>query len=154
MHEWANENFVSVYAMKSIHSVRAQLLGDLNRIGFVPNRDIMMFRSGKKVLREDAIVNQNGNIDALATAVWASGLPSNLAVRRSRLSNFGSFRTSHEENATLHPSSVNFHRRPPHTRQALPKCFLYQEMVLSSQVFLRGCTAMNSHQILLFGGNS
>ena len=39
-------------------------------------------------------------------------------------------------------------------RVRLPRWFVYHEMVLSSQVFLRGCTALKPEQILLFGGYS
>ena len=52
----------------------------------------------------------------------------------------------------MHPSAVAFHRKPPRERQALPPWFLYREMVLSSQVFIRGCTALSPEQTLLFGG--
>ena len=152
--DWASEHFISVNAMSSIHSVRAQLLHELNRIGFVANNDIVRTRDKKKLLREDASVNQNAGNNLLCTAVWATGLPGNISVRRSRLSNFGTFRTCMEEHAGLHPSSVAFHRKPPKYKVDLPRWFLYSEMVLSSQVFLRCCTALKPEQVLLFGGYS
>ena len=83
--------------------------------------------------------------------VWAVGAPDNLAARR-RLGSFGTLRTKTEQHAGLHPSAVAFHRKPPRERQALPPWFLYREMVLSSQVFIRGCTALSPEQTLLFGG--
>merc|ERR1712176_169359 len=53
----------------------------------------------------------------------------------------------------LHPSSVSFYRKPPRGVK-LPSWYLYREMVLSSQVFLRECTTMTPEQIALFGGFS
>lgn len=150
--EWASDNFISLAAMKSIRSVRGQLVNDLNRIGLVSNDDLMRHRRGSKELREDASVNQNADNTLLYRAIWATGLPGNLSARR-RLGNFGTLRTRMEEHAGVHPSSVAFYRKPPKGVK-LPGWFLYHEMVLSSQVFLRGCTALEPEQIVLFGGYS
>jgi HrpA-like RNA helicase len=148
---WASDNFVSLAAMQSIRSVRSQLLDELNRIGLVPNNDLVRVRTRSKQLREGASVNQNADVDALYSAIWATGLPGNLGVRR-KLGSFGTFRTRYEDHAGLHPSSVAFHRKPPRDRVRLARWFVYHEMVLSSQVFLRGCTALKPEQVLLFGG--
>lgn len=150
--EWASENFVSTAATSSIRSVRSQLLHELNRIGLVPKKELVNARGRNKQLREDASVNQNADNDVLYQAVWATGLPGNLSSRR-RLSHFGTLRTRMEDHAGLHPSSVAFHRKPSRVAGAkTPRWFLYQEMVLSSQVFLRGCTALEPEQVFLFGG--
>jgi ATP-dependent RNA helicase DHX36 len=56
----------------------------------------------------------------------------------------------------LHPGCVAFARAPPRRRSewaALPQWFLYKEMVLSSQVFLRDCSAVSPEQVVLFGGS-
>jgi hypothetical protein len=149
---WASENFVSVVAMNSIQSVRSQLLGELNKIGLVSKRDLVNFRSKMKMLHYDAEVNRNAGCDMLNSAVWATGLPGNLSARH-HSGNFGAIRTRMEQQAGLHPSSVAFYRQPPKDIK-LPKWYFYHEMVLSSDVFLRGCTAMQPEQIMLFGGYS
>jgi hypothetical protein len=137
--------------MQSICSVRSQLLDELNRIGLVPNNDLVRVRAISKQLREGASVNQNADVDALYSAVWVMGLPGYLGVRR-KLGSFGTFRTHSEEHAGLHPSSVAFHCKPPRDRVRLACWFVYHEMVLSSQVFLHGCMAFKPEQVLLFGG--
>ena len=150
--DWAFENFVSISAMTSIQSIRSQLLSELIRIGFVSREDLVGSRRSNMVLRSDAEVNKNADLEYLQVALWATGLPDSLAARR-QLGNFGTLRTRMENHAGLHPSSVTFHRRPPQDRDAkLPPWFLYREMILSSQVFLRGVTAIAPEQIALFGG--
>lgn len=65
-------------------------------------------------------------------------------------------RTRLEDAAGLHPGCVAFQRAPPRRRSeqaALPQWFLYKEMVLSSQVFLRDCSAVVPEQVMLFGGS-
>ena len=139
-------------ALSSINSVRSQLLSELNRIGLVPNNDLEG-RGRRRQLRQRASVNRNADSELLYTALWSCGLPDNLASRR-QLGHFGTLRTRTEQHAGLHPSSVLFHRKPPTDipTHKLPQLFFYREMVLSSQVFLRGCTALSPEQILLFGG--
>ena len=150
--QWAFENFVSINAVSSVHSIRSQLINELHRIGLVQNSDLDSRSRGRnKQLRANASVNRNADVESLYTAVWAVGAPDNLAARR-RLGSFGTLRTKTEQHAGLHPSAVAFHRKPPRERQALPPWFLYREMVLSSQVFIRGCTALSPEQTLLFGG--
>jgi len=153
--EWASENFVSVAAMKTIESVRSQLLNELTRIGLVQNRDLEPQSRRKKVLKEDAAVNKHASNESLFTAVWATGLPGNL-TSRSRHDHFGRMRTRAENSTELHPSSVAFYRRPPTRDQniRLPDWFFYHEMVLSSQIYLRKCTPITPTQIMLFGGSS
>lgn len=149
---WAADRFVSMAALSSINSVRSQLLSELNRIGLVPNSDLEG-RGRRRQLRQRASVNRNADSELLCTALWSCGLPDNLASRR-QLGHFGTLRTRTEQHAGLHPSSVLFHRKPPTDipTHKLPQLFFYREMVLSSQVFLRGCTALSPEQILLFGG--
>lgn len=149
---WASDNFVSVAALNTISSVRSQLLHELNRIGLVQDYDLESRSANKKTLRYDASVNYNAGNDSLFTAVWAAGLPGNIASRR-QLGNFGTLRTRTENHAGLHPSSVAFHRKPPRDRTPLPRWFLYKEMMLSSQVFLRDVTAMRPEQLMLLGGH-
>jgi hypothetical protein len=151
--EWASDNFISLAAMNSIRSVRGQLVHELNRIGLVANDDLIRVGGRNKELREDTSLNRNADIGLLYSAVWASGLPANISVRR-RLGHFGTLSTCMEEHAGLHPSSVAFHRKPPKGSGKLPRWFVYDEMVLSSQVFLRGCTALQPEQLILFGGYS
>ncbi|KAL7545095.1 hypothetical protein ACHAWF_010611 [Thalassiosira exigua] len=154
--QWAADNFISIAALSSIHSVRSQLLNNLRRIEMVDDSDFVNPRSRNKELRPDALANRNsGSSQLLHSAVWSCGLPDNLAARR-RLGHFGTLRTRIENHAELHPSSVAFHRKPPKDVKPseLPPWFFYREMVLSSQVFLRGCTALEPEQILLFGGYS
>lgn len=149
---WCSDNFVSINALSSIHSVRSQLINELNRIGLIDNGDIDNPRGRNKRLRVGASVNRNASVEPLYKAIWATGLPDNLASRRG-LGAFGTLRTSMENHAGLHPSSVSFHRKPPkNRREPLPPWFFYREMVLSSQVFLRGCTSLEPEQVLLFGG--
>lgn len=55
----------------------------------------------------------------------------------------------------VHPAGVAFHRSPPKRRSeqaALPQWFMYKEMVLSSQMFIRECSAITPEQVMLFGG--
>ena len=133
--------------------MRWQLINELQSLGLVQHSDLIKSRGKKREFRADAPVNQNARIDSLFSAVWAAGVPDNLAARRS-LGKFGTLRSKSENHAGLHPSSVAFHRKPPidRTRKKLPAWFFYREMVLSSQVFLRGCTALEPEQVLLFGG--
>lgn len=150
--EWASANFVSINAVNAVSSVRWQLINELQSLGLVPQSDLIKSRGRKKEFRYDASVNRNASIDSLVSAVWAVGVPDNLAARR-QLGNFGTLRSKTENHAGLHPSSVAFHRKPPKERKVnLPLWFFYREMVLSSQVFLRGCTALEPEQVLLFGG--
>lgn len=149
---WAYDNFVSLSAMTSIQSVRSQLLSELLRIGLVSKDDLSDHRSKSMTLGNDAQVNENAHLEYLQVALWATGLPDSLAARRP-LGNFGTLRTRMENHAGLHPSSVAFFRKPPQDRSLkLPAWFLYREMILSSQVFLRGCTAIEPEQMALFGG--
>jgi len=151
---WAFENFVSITAMVSIQSVRMQLLQELNKIGLIPNRDLERIGYKKKVLRYDASLNQNSDNELLYSAVWATSVPNNLGARR-QIGSFGTLRTRMEDHTGLHPSSVTFHRKPPtNGRRKLPSWYFYREMVLSSQVFLRDCTAITPEQMMLFGGYS
>eukprot|EP00574_Skeletonema_japonicum_P003862 CAMPEP_0201723354 /NCGR_PEP_ID=MMETSP0593-20130828/7433_1 /ASSEMBLY_ACC=CAM_ASM_000672 /TAXON_ID=267983 /ORGANISM="Skeletonema japonicum, Strain CCMP2506" /LENGTH=359 /DNA_ID=CAMNT_0048214451 /DNA_START=106 /DNA_END=1181 /DNA_ORIENTATION=+ len=150
--EWASANFVSIHALNSVDSVRWQLINELKSLGLVPQSDLIKSRGRKKEFQNGASVNRNASIDSLVTAVWAVGNPDNLAARR-KLGNFGTLRSKTENHAGLHPSAVAFHRKPPKERKVnLPSWFFYREMVLSSQVFLRGCTALEPEQVLLFGG--
>jgi len=149
---WASANFVSIHALTSVTSVRWQLINELQTLGLVPHSDLISSRGKMKEFRHDASVNRNAGIDSLVSAVWAAGVPDNLAARR-QLGNFGTLRSKTENHAGLHPSSVAFHRKPPKERKTyLPLWFFYREMVFSSQVFLRGCTALDPEQVLLFGG--
>lgn len=150
--EWASANFISINALTSVTSVRWQLINELQTLGLVPHSDLIRSRGKKKEFIHDASVNRNSAVDSLVSAVWAAGVPDNLAARR-QLGNFGTLRSKTENHAGLHPSSVAFHRKPPRERNAnLPLWFFYREMVLSSQVFLRFCTALEPEQVLLFGG--
>ncbi|KAL7540793.1 hypothetical protein ACHAXR_010394 [Thalassiosira sp. AJA248-18] len=149
--QWASDNFISIHALTSVHSVRSQLINELNRIGLVHKNDLARSYGRNQQLRRDASVNRNAGTVSLYSAVWAGGIPDNLAARR-QLGSFGTLRSRTENHAGLHPSSVAFHRKPPKQRQQLPLWFVYREMVLSSQVFLRGCTALKPEQILLCGG--
>lgn len=152
--KWAHDNFISIHAVNSIRAVRSQLITELHRLGLVHNSDLTSKSRGKnKELRYDAPVNINSGVQSLYTAIWACGAPDNLAARRRLISSFGTLRSAKENHSGLHPSSVAFHRKPPKNRsQPLPSWFLYREMVLSSQVFLRGATSMTPEQVLLFGG--
>ncbi len=149
--EWANENFVSINAVTSVTSVRLQLINELQSLGLIHQSDLVKSRGKRRELRVDSPLNLNAGVDSLVTALWAAGAPDNLAARRS-LGKFGTLRSRSENHAGLHPSSVAFHRKPPRDRRNLPAWFFYREMVLSSQVFLRGCTALDPEQVLLFGG--
>lgn len=149
---WAKENYVSIAAMISIKAVRSQLLDELKKIGLVDSYDLERVGYRTYALRSDAFVNRNSDNELLHTAVLASGLPGNISSRR-QLGSFGTLRTRTESHAGLHPSSVTFHRKPPKGVK-LPIWYLYREMVLSSQVFLRECTTMTPEQIVLFGGYS
>lgn len=150
--EWAADHFVSLSAMNSIMSIRSQLISELARIGLIA-KDDLAGRRRNPVLVDGAEVNQNAHSEYLQVALWASGLPDSLASRR-KLGHFGTLRTRTENHAGLHPSSVLFHRKPPEDRSVqLPDWFLYREMIQSSQLFLRGCTAIQPEQIALFGGN-
>ena len=149
--QWASDNFISFSAIASVHSIRLQLINELHRIGLIHNSDLEQSRGRSKKLRPDATLNRNSGIESLFSAVWACSAPDNLAARQ-KLGSFGTLRTRTEEKTGLHPSSVTFHRKPPTQSHRLPTWFSYREMVLSSQVFLRGCTALMPEQILLFGG--
>ena len=150
--QWASDNFISISAIASVHSIRSQLINELHRIGFIHSSDLKQSRGKHKKLRLDANVNRNAGIESLYSALWVLSAPDNLAARQ-KLGSFGALRTRTEDRAGLHPSSVAFHRKPPimHSHR-LPLWYSYKEIVLSSQVFLRGCTALTPEQILLFGG--
>mmetsp|Transcript_33026 Transcript_33026/g.69511 ORF Transcript_33026/g.69511 Transcript_33026/m.69511 type:complete len:1352 (-) Transcript_33026:200-4255(-) len=150
---WAKTNYVSIAAIISIKAVRSQLLDELKKIGLVDSSDLKRAGYKKQELQSDALVNRNADNEMLYTAVLATGLPGNLSSRR-QLGSFGTLRTRMEAHTGLHPSSVTFHRKPPKGREQLPSWYLYREMVLSSQVFLRDCTVMTPGQIALFGGYS
>ena len=150
--EWAQENFVSISAMTSIKAVRSQLLNELKKIGFVDNSDLEKVGRNEFNLRADANANWNADNELLHNAVLASSIPGNISSRR-QLGNFGTLRTRTEGHAEIHPSSVSFYRKPPKGTR-LAKWYLYREMVLSSQVFLRECSEMRPEQLLLFGGYS
>jgi len=147
---WAFDNYVSIAALTSMKAVRSQLLEELHRADMIPHSDLEGRRKDKS-LRWDAEVNKNADNERLYTALWATAFPENLASRRP-LGSFGTLRTRLDEHAGLHPSSVTFHRRPPRNWKQLPSWYLYREMVLSSQIFLRDATAMEPEQIILFGG--
>lgn len=149
---WAKGNFVSISAMVSVKAVRSQLLDELKKIGLVDNWDLERVGYRKYALRSHAAVNINADNELLHTAVLAAGLPGNISSRR-QLGSFGTLRTRTESHSGLHPSSVTFHRKPLKGVK-LPSWYLYREMVLSSQVFLRECTTMRPEQIALFGGYS
>ena len=151
--QWARDNFLSIQGLQNLSSLRSQLLDELVRTGLV-RRDDLGYDRRNKELRGDAAVNRHAGNEPLALAVLTTGLPGNLASRRS-MAHFGVMRTRLEENAGLHPASVSFARAPPKRRSelaALPQWFLYREMVLSSQVFLRDCSAVSPEQLVLFGG--
>jgi ATP-dependent RNA helicase DHX36 len=150
---WARDNFLSIQGLQTITSLRSQLLNELCRTGLVNSQDLGAARN--KELKGDAVVNRHAGNEALTTAVLATGLPGNLANRRQQ-AHFGIMRTRLGDSAGLHPGSVAFSRAPPKRRSeiaALPQWFLYKEMVLSSQVFIRDCSAITPEQIMLFGGS-
>ena len=149
----ARDNFLSIQGLQNLTSLRSQLLDELVRTGLV-RRDDLGYDRRNRELRGEAEVNRHAGNESLTLAVLTTGLPGNLASRRS-MAHFGVMRTRLEENAGLHPASVSFTRAPPKRRSeqtALPQWFLYREMVLSSQVFLRDCSAINPEQLVLFGG--
>jgi len=148
---WGSDNFISIAAMSNLTSVRSQLLNDLVKLGFVSERDCEGYGQ-RRILRYDAEINANSDNGALFKGVMATGLPSNLAARRS-LGAFGTLRTRTESHAGLHPSGVAFHRKPPRGVAPLPKWFVYREMVLSSSVFLRDSTALSPEQVAMFAGH-
>lgn len=150
---WASDKFIGINAINSIQSVRSQLINELNRLGLVHNSDIVRSRGRNKHLRQGASVNRNVGSELLHSAIWSTGLPDNLAGHR-QFAGMGTLRTRTENHTGIHPSSVTFH--PPkerhHGHKQYSPWIFYREMVLSSQVFLRGCTALTPEQILLFGG--
>jgi HrpA-like RNA helicase len=153
--DWAFDNYISVTGMLSVKAVRSQLLDELQKIGMIPGSDLQARRMSRKAcLVENASVNENSQNSKLFSAHWAVAFPDNLAARR-KLGSFGTLRTRTDSHAGLHPSSVGFHRKPPQdkgARRDLPAWYLFQEKVLSSQLFLRGSSAMEPEQLLLFGG--
>lgn len=151
-YDWARSCCISPATMSRIHSTKSQLLEELRKLGLVESDDIRG-RSRKSIsLRPDAYVNKNATNEKLYMGVWASGLPTNIAARK-KLANFGTFQTRLRRQAEIHPSSVAFHRSPPQDKTvSLPDWFLYQEMVQSSQVFIRNLIAIEPEQIVLFGG--
>jgi ATP-dependent RNA helicase DHX36 len=151
--QWASDNFISISAIASVHSIRMSLVDDLQRIGLIHSSDLEQSRGKHKKLRLDANVNRNAGIESLYSSVWVFGAPDNLAVRQ-KLGSFGALRTRTEDRTGLHPSSVAFHGKTPMHSHRLPPWYSYNEMVLSSHVFLRGCTALTPERILLFGGFS
>ena len=160
--DWAYRNSVSIQAMASIKAVRTQLLNELRKVRLIPDDDFIRNsnrrqRSGE--LRLDASVNANADCELLTSAIHNVGFPENLASRKRMGGQFGTVRTSRDDNAGLHPSSVLFQRKPPSDNYnngrrspRLPDWYLYRDKVLTSQLFLRSCSAMTPEQILLFGG--
>jgi ATP-dependent RNA helicase DHX36 len=153
--QWARDNFLSAQGLDTITTLRRTLLGDLIKTGLVSPEDLEPGqRRGQDELSGNAVVNRHAQNEALITAVLATGFPSNLAARRTH-AHFGVMRTEREDNAGIHPGSVVFHRAPPRGRDqaALADWVMYSEMVSSSQVFIRGVSAMNPEQVMLFGGS-
>lgn len=148
--DWAKENYVSIVAMLSIKAIRSQLLTELKKIGLIDSSDLEKVGYKEFNLRSDSEVNVNAKNEMLHNAVLASSIPGNISSRR-QLGHFGTLRTRVEGHAEIHPSSVSFFRKPPRGVN-LPSWYLYREMVLSSQVFLRECSSMEPEQLLLFGG--
>ena len=152
---WARDNFLSIQGLQTLTSLRSQLLGELTRTGLVHSGDLGYGGRSSRELAADASVNRHASNEPLVTAVLLTGLPGNLASRRQQ-AHFGVMRTRLEDAAGLHPGCVAFQRAPPRRRSeqaALPQWFLYKEMVLSSQVFLRDCSAVVPEQVMLFGGS-
>ena len=152
---WARDNFLSIQGLQTLTSLRSQLLGELSRTGLVHSGDLGYGGRSSRELAADASVNRHASNEPLVTAVLLTGLPGNLASRRQQ-AHFGVMRTRLEDAAGLHPGCVAFQRAPPRRRSeqaALPQWFLYKEMVLSSQVFLRDCSAVVPEQVMLFGGS-
>ena len=182
---WAYENSVSISAMTSMKAVRSQLLNELRKVRLIPYDDFGGDRNNKRwnnknknprssnhnSLRPDASVNENAYSDLLVSAVWCTAFPDNLASRRRSGggSGSGAIRTSLDDHAELHPSSVLFHGygnykagrqggrhtnryQQPLQPKELPEWYLFNEKVLTSKLFLRGCSAMLPEQVLLFGG--
>jgi HrpA-like RNA helicase len=132
---WAKEHYVSIAAMISIKNVRQQLLNEMKKLGLIESEDMYKISFKEYALKADSSLNANSKNELLHNAVLASSIPGNISSRR-RLSNFGTLRTRMEGHAELHPSSVSFFRKPPRDVN-LPTWYLYRDMVLSSQVFLR-----------------
>ena len=152
---WARDHFLSIQGLQTLTSLRSQLLGELTRTGLVHSGDLGYGGRSSRELAADATVNRHASNEPLVTAVLLTGLPGNLASRRQQ-AHFGVMRTRLEDAAGLHPGCVAFQRAPPRRRSeqaALPQWFLYKEMVLSSQVFLRDCSAVVPEQVMLFGGS-
>ena len=146
---------MSIQGLQTLTSLRSQLLGELSRTGLVHSGDLGYGGRSSRELAADASVNRHASNEPLVTAVLLTGLPGNLASRRQQ-AHFGVMRTRLEDAAGLHPGCVAFQRAPPRRRSeqaALPQWFLYKEMVLSSQVFLRDCSAVVPEQVMLFGGS-
>ena len=148
--DWAKENYISIAAMISIKAVRSQLLNELRKIGLLEHSDLKKTGYKQFELCADANVNRYADNGLLHNAVLASSIPGNISSRR-QLGSFGTLRTRTENHSGIHPSCVSFHRTPPRGI-TLPNWYSYREMVLSSQVFLRDCTAMRPEQLVLFGG--
>ena len=152
---WARNNFLSIQGLQTLTSLRSQLLNELVRTGLVHSGDLGYGGGRNRELAHDAQVNRHAGNEALTVSVLLTGLPGNLASRRQQ-AHFGVMRTSREDSAGLHPGCVAFQRTPPKRKSdwlALPNWFLYKEMVLSSQVFLRDCSSVSAEQIMLFGGS-
>ena len=148
--DWAKKNYISIAAMISIKAVRSQLLNELRNIGLLDHSDLEKTGYKQFELRADSNVNRYADNGLLYNAVLATSIPGNISSRR-QLGSFGTLRTRTENHSGIHPSSVSFHRTPPRGI-TLPNWYLYREMVLSSQVFLRDCTAMQPEQLVLFAG--
>jgi HrpA-like RNA helicase len=148
---WAKENYVSIAAMISIKAIRSELLSKLRKAGLIDLTDLDQVRPRECALRSDSHINQNADNELLSSAVLACSIPNNISSRR-QLGNFGTLRSRLEGHCEIHPSSVNFFRKPPKAR--LPAWYLYREMVLSSGVFIRDCSSIRPEQLLLFGGYS
>ncbi|TPX52351.1 hypothetical protein SeMB42_g01483 [Synchytrium endobioticum] len=155
--KYANEKdflfyyFLSGKTLSMIAGIKRQLVELLSEIGFAPpnlySRD-MERRGGRfgdgvaEVLRDTEYVKRSDSTE-LVKAVLVAGLYPNVAKIGK---NSGTVTVRGNEEAHLHPSSVNW-------REPLRTSFLiFLEKVRTSQVFIRDSTCVSPYALAFFGG--
>ena len=152
---WASDNFISIAALNTITSVRSQLLHELSRIGSRPRSRFGRMRFDEQ---EDAAFRCIGELTiqppttrssprfgppvSPGTSPLAASLATLAPCARAPRTTPGCTPRAWRSIASLRA-----------TARRLPRWFLYREMMLSSQVFLRDVTAMRPEQLMLLGGH-
>lgn len=129
------DNFLSYYALSNIIQLKKQLVKYMSDIGFAPSTHQ---------------INDAGDLH-LVRAVIAAGLYPNIVIAPRSLSGKTAgevaFRGQQNGEIYLHPSTIAFKAKALDSRYGC-----YHEIIKTSKIYIRDCTAVSKFAILLFGG--